>query len=212
MSPAETPRRVGLFGGSFDPIHRGHLEPVREARRKLDLDRVIYLPTARPPHKQDQRLAPAHARYTMVELALLDEDGLYASPFELREDQLSYTIDTIHHFRALWPDADLVLLVGDDSLAQLDTWRAWRWIVAAVEIAALLRPGIAREQILESLPLELRDADRRERLHFISNPPVDISSTELRALLADGREPPNGVVPPLVLDYARKYKLYVDAS
>lgn len=212
MSKAAPPRRVGLFGGSFDPIHRGHLEPVREARRLLELDRVIYLPTARPPHKEDRRLTPAHARYTMVELALLGEEGLYASPFELREDQVSYTIDTIHHFRARWPETDLVLLIGDDSLARLTTWRAWRWIAAAAEIAALLRPGNAREEILTALPTELRDAEQNGRLHFIPNPPVDVSSTDLRALLADGREPPPDALPPLVLDYARKYHLYAEAS
>ena len=75
--------KLGLFGGSFDPIHRGHIEPVQAARKALGLERVIYLPTAVPPHKPGRILAPAHARYAMVEMALLEEEGLYASTFEL---------------------------------------------------------------------------------------------------------------------------------
>src|SRR5947208_4241718 len=101
--------KVGLFGGSFDPIHRGHIEPVRKARRALGLDRVIYLPTARPPHKPGGALAPAPARYAMVELALLFEDGLCASAYELTADRPAYTIETLEHFRAELPDAELFL-------------------------------------------------------------------------------------------------------
>ncbi len=144
------PMKLGLFGGSFDPIHLGHITPVRAARRELGLDRVIYLPTARPPHKPDRILAPAHARYAMVELALLDEEGLYASAHELTLERPAFTIETLEHFRREMPDAELFLLIGGDSLADLHHWVRWREIPAAARLVVLARPGWD----LDAVPLD----------------------------------------------------------
>ncbi len=142
--------KIGLFGGSFDPIHRGHIEPVQEARRLVGLDRVIYLPTAKPPHKPRRALAPAHARYAMVELALLDEEGLYASAHELTPDRPAYTVETLEHFQREMPDAELHLLIGGDSFADFHHWVRWPEIAAAARLVVLARPGWE----LESLPLD----------------------------------------------------------
>lgn len=195
--------RVGLFGGSFDPIHRGHLEPVRRAREALGLERVIYLPTADPPHKSERR-APAANRYAMVELALLAEEGLVASPFEFTPGETSYTIDSIEHFERATGGADLVLLMGSDSWRELPEWHRWRDIFDKVEIGVLARPGEADGDDAELAP-ELRRAVESGRVHFVSNPPIDVSSTELRELLARGEQPPDGTVPELVLKYLAKY-------
>lgn len=195
--------RIGLFGGSFDPVHRGHVDPVRRARDELGLERVIYLPTADPPHKSNRR-APAVRRFAMVELALLDEEGLVVSAHELTPGEPSYTIDSIEHFERRTGGADLVLLMGSDSLAELTTWRRWREIVGRVEIGVLERPGEERERLAELAP-ELSAAARAGRLHFLTNPPVDVSSTELRAILARGETPPPGTVSELVLKYLAKY-------
>lgn len=194
--------RVGLFGGIFDPVHLGHVAPVRHARAVLGLDRVIYLPTARPPHK-DGLVAPAHARYTMVELALLGEEGLYASPFEMR-DETCYTVDTVEHFRREQPGADLVLLIGADAWTSFTRWRHWRRILSQAELAVMVRPG------WESGPLAppFDEALGKGRLRFLENEPWPLSSTELRALLRDGRKVPENAVQPLVLDYVEKYGLY----
>ena len=198
--------RVGLFGGSFDPIHRGHIEPVREARRALGLDRVIYLPTAKPPHKPGRTLAPAHARYAMVELALLDEEGLYASPHELTLDRPAFTIETLEHFRGEMPDAELFLLIGGDSLADLHLWKRWREIAQAARLVVLARPGWE----LDAVPLdpEVADLARSGRVVLLRQPVVDVSSTRLRELLAAGLPPPAGAVPDLVVRYLQKYALY----
>lgn len=195
--------RVGLFGGSFDPVHRGHIAPVQRARRELRLERVIYLPTADPPHKAAPRAAAAR-RFAMVELALLGEEGLIASPYELTPGSPAYTIDSIEHFGEVIEGADLVLLLGSDSLAELPTWRRWREIVDRVELAVLDRPDGGDSDGLE-LPPELERAASSGRLHFVTNAPVDVSSTELRALLGRGESPPPGAVPELVLKYLAKY-------
>jgi len=201
-------RRVGLFGGSFDPIHRGHLAPVRRARRQLDLERVVYLPTARPPHKPDRDFAPALSRFAMVEMALLAEDGLYASDHELTLGRPAYTVETVEHFRGLWPDADLHLLIGGDSFAELHTWRRWRELVTMVELVVLARPGWDFADLRGDLPEELARRVGDGAVHRVVEDPVDLSSTDLRRMLARGETPPDGAIPAPVLDYIRKYSLY----
>lgn len=198
--------KLGLFGGSFDPIHQGHLLPVREARRALGLDRVLYLVTAKPPHKPRRALAPPHARYAMVEMALLDEEGLYASPHELVLDRPVYTIETLEHFRQTEPETDLHLLIGGDSFTDLHLWYRWREIPAAARLVVLTRPGW--ELDAQTLHPELAALAATGRVIFLRQPPVDVSSTRLREMFARGEQPPAGQVPDLVVRYVHKYDLY----
>ncbi|MFN7941268.1 MAG: nicotinate-nucleotide adenylyltransferase [Thermoanaerobaculia bacterium] len=200
--------RRGIFGGSFDPIHFGHLLPVERARRELGLERVDYLPTARPPHKADRRFAPALARYAMVELALLEREGLYASDLELDASRPTYTIDTLERLRTLAPGDDLQLIIGADSFADLPTWVRWREILVAARLAVLTRPGFRREELLAAAPPELVAAAAAGRVAWIDNPPLELSSTELRRRLAAGEPIPAGWVPERVLTYVAKYRLY----
>jgi nicotinate-nucleotide adenylyltransferase len=203
--------RLGLFGGSFDPIHRGHVAPVQEARRRLGLARVLYLPTAHPPHKPERRGAPALARWAMVEMALLHEDGLFASGHEMT-DRASYTVETLEHFRDALPDADLHLLLGADSLASLTEWRRWRELPALARLVVLARPGWESGAVRRALPPELRAAEQAGRVVAVENEPCAASSSELRAALARGEAPAAGVLHPAVLDYARKYRLYDETT
>lgn len=202
--------KIGIFGGCFDPIHNGHVLPLRQARRLLGLDRVLFLPTARPPHKPDRRFAPAMARFAMAELALLDESGMEVSAFELTPGRPAYTIDSLEHFQRLHSDAALVLLVGSDALADLSRWHRWRDIIDSFELGVLTRSGADQDEIVGSSPPEVVEALRSRAVHWVSNEPVEISSTALRRMLATGHEPPPGMVPDLVLKYLRKYpNLYV---
>ena len=200
--------KLGLFGGSFDPIHTGHIRPVREAREQLGLDEVIFLPTAVPPHKPDRQFAPPHARYAMVELALLREEGLRVSPFELKPEQPCYTIETLRHFCRNEPEAELYLLVGSDGFEELNTWREWKEIVRLSHLAVLTRPGRQLADIRLRLPAEIADLTNTDRVHFVRNKSVDVSATEIRKQLALGSELPAGLVPELVLEYIQKYSLY----
>ena len=200
--------RVGLFGGSFDPIHRGHIAPVKEAMQTLHLDRVVYLPTAEPPHKPGRQFAPAYCRYAMVELALLEEPDLEVSPFELTPERPAYTIDSLLYFRSLYPDSELFLIIGGDSFAELETWRAWDQIVEVARLAVLVRPESTAGDLRRRLSRPLATLAESERVHFIDNSPVDVSATELRQRLAEGEDVPADVVPDLVLKYIRKYSLY----
>jgi nicotinate-nucleotide adenylyltransferase len=199
--------RVGLFGGSFDPIHFGHIEPVRAARRELALDRVIYLPTGRPPHKPDRRMAPALSRLVMTELALLDDPDLHVSAHELTEERAHYTVDTVRHFRATRPDDDLILLIGADSFEELELFREWEVIVRNATVGVLDRPGCDAASIAAARPAlqALLDSGGAS---VVRNVPVDVSSTEVRSLLAAGERPDARLVPAAVVDFALKYDLY----
>jgi nicotinate-nucleotide adenylyltransferase len=199
--------KVGLFGGSFDPIHWGHIRPVLEAADELGLDRVVYLPTGRPPHKPDRRMAPALARYAMAELALLELDHLQVSGYELSEEAPSYTIDTLLHFRNASPGDQLHLLVGRDSFVELHSWHRWQEILEIAQLGVLSRPEAAAASERSSTPRVMAIGDPT-RVRFLANRPLAVSSTEVRRCLARGERPPAGWVPDPVVDFALKYRLY----
>jgi nicotinate-nucleotide adenylyltransferase len=203
--------RVGLFGGTFDPIHAGHVTPVRAARAAVALERVFFLPTAVPPHKPGRRVAPATARFAMVELALLHEEGFFVSTHELGPEP-AYTVETLEYFHRELPGADLHLLLGSDSLAALPGWRRWQELPQLATLLVLTRPGSESALRLDALPGELREALDSGRLVFVEHEPVAVSATALRAALGAGEDPPPGAMHPLVLDYARKYRLYDETT
>ena len=200
--------KLGLFGSSFDPIHNGHVRPVQDARRRLGLEQVIYLPTADPPHKPERQVAPAFARYAMVELALLSEKELYASARELTPGQPAYTIDSVETFRKKKPDAAIHLLIGSDSFAELPIWRRWRELIAAAHLVVLVRFGWELAKIRGGLHPELARLVDGGGVDLVADHPLDLSASELRRRLARGEEPPPDALHPLVVDYARKYALY----
>jgi nicotinate-nucleotide adenylyltransferase len=199
--------RVGLFGGSFDPIHLGHVAAARTARRELALDRVLFLPTAHPPHKPGRRFAPALARYAMVELALLDEPELRVSTVELTDAPV-YTIESFERFRAEAPSDEHVLLIGADSLAELDTWRRWEELLAKAEIGVFSRPAPGRTTTPLALRPELARAIGDARIRWVGSTAHPASASEIRRRLAAGESLPEGWLDARVLAFLTKYALY----
>jgi nicotinate-nucleotide adenylyltransferase len=197
--------KIGLFGGSFDPIHCGHIRPVIEAVEQVGLDRVLYLPTGRPPHKPDRRLAPALARYAMTELGLLEHERLWVSSHELSEAAPTYTVDTVRHFASAYPADELHLLIGADSFVELRTWVRFREILELACLVVLARPGA---ETTAASTMVLSHGASAPRVRLVDNTPVEISSTEVRRILARGERPPRGWVPEPVVDFALKYRLY----
>jgi len=207
--------RVGLFGGSFDPVHGGHVAAARLARRELGLDRVLFLPTAQPPHKPERRFAPALQRYAMVELALVDEPDLLVSTVELTPDLPAYAIETLERFRAEAPDDEHVLLIGADSLATFDGWRRWRELLATAELGVFARPGFDWSALEPQLDPELAraiaaanaPAGGRPRLSWLPTA-HPASASEIRRRLAKSESLPEGWLDPRVLTFVTKYTLY----
>jgi nicotinate-nucleotide adenylyltransferase len=172
---------------------------------------VIYLPTAVPPHKPGRLLAPPLARYAMVEMAILGEEGLYASPYELTLDRPAYTAETVEHFQRQLPAAELHLLIGSDSFLELPHWVRWRDVAATARLVVLARPGWDPRDLAGIAEPERRELSAllaSDRVRVLEQRPYEVSSTRLRELLARGERPPAGWMPDLVVDFVHKYSLY----
>jgi nicotinate-nucleotide adenylyltransferase len=205
-------QRVGLFGGSFNPIHNGHLIVARAVAERLKLDHVILLPSARPPHKGDRKLLDGENRAALVKLAIIDEPLFEFSDFDLTREGPSYTIDTVMHFReSLGPQAALHWIIGADSLSELTTWHRVRDLVDACRIVTAARPGW---DTMDWAPFRAMLSDAQVaaiQAGVLPTPRIDISSTDIRRRVREGRSI-RYLVPDIVRSYIETNDLYRDAS
>ena len=203
--------RLGLFGGSFDPVHYGHLLLAECAREQLKLDEVWLLPAAVPPHKQARELALAKARLEMLELALAGHEQLRASALEIERGGVSYTVETLSGVRQQRPEAQLFLLMGADSLRDLPTWREPSRICDLAIPAVVRRSGSPEPDfgVLGSLisPQRLKEI----RAAQVEMPLIELSSTELRRRAAAGQSL-RFRTPRAVEKYIETHGLYRDKS
>ena len=201
--------RIGLFGGTFDPIHNGHLHIARSFADELDLESVTLLPAGDPYHKTAPRTA-AHHRLTMAEIAAQADSRLAVSDCDIVRQGATYTHDTVQIFRQHFPAAELWLLIGMDSLLQLHTWHRWQNLVRQCRIAAAPRPGSSLAQAPAPLQSWLAEALPQGRLHILQAEPLPISSSQIRQQLAAEHTSPD--LPPAVLDYIRQHQLYCQTN
>ena len=210
---------IGLLGGSFDPIHAGHLQLARDALAHLPLDELRFVPAAQP--WQKERVSDAAHRAHMVELAIAREPRWVLDMHEIERGGTTYTVETLRALRAgPWPDASLVLIMGSDQFERFDTWREWQGIVDLAHLAVARRAGVAARlnPTLAALWNERRcgpaELAHRRAGGIVEFPmtAVDASATEVRALLrdrsADGDRRLAQLVPAPVLDYIRAHHLY----
>lgn len=205
---ARRARRLGVLGGSFDPPHLGHLHAARRAREAFELDHVLFVPAARPPHKPDRILAEGAQRLLMLRLLLAGEPGVSAWDVELARSGPSYTVDTLRALRALVP-ARLFLILGEDNLEGFPGWRSAEEIVALAQPVVVHRSGSELARWLERADVRALPEAVRVRLAIgrLGTATFDVSSTELRAALARG-EIPTEVFPPALADHLRASGLY----
>jgi nicotinate-nucleotide adenylyltransferase len=190
-------KRVGIFGGSFDPVHNAHLALASLALEQVKLDEVRWIPVWQSSQKT-RKLSDAADREAMVRLAIAGEPRFVLDRAELRRRGVSYTLDTVRELAAAEPGAEWVLILGQDQYATLHTWRDWRELVARVTLAIANRPDVAamvNEQIA------------RVPHQIVTLPMMDISSTEVRRRVAAG-ESIAGFVPPPVARYIERRQLY----
>lgn len=207
---------IGVLGGTFDPIHYGHLRPAREAQQALALDEVRFIPAYRPPHRHGPA-ATAAQRLAMVRLAIADYPGFLVDEREIRRGGPSYTVPTLESLRAELGERPLALLMGADAFLELETWHQWQRLPELVHLVVMNRPGSPLPQGEEALPAWARPRlcrDPRElamaaagRVFFQAVTPLDISATRIRAAIARG-ESVEGLVPPTVWEYIRGQGLY----
>ena len=214
-------RALGIFGGTFDPVHYGHLRAADEVRTALDLAEVRLVPARDPPHRGTPS-ASAKQRVAMLKLALAEFPALGLDTREIERTGKSYTYDTLAQLRAEMPDRPLVLVTGADAFAGLPTWHRWREIPALAHIVVVTRPGTRVEDALHGPLAELwNDRCTRDRRNLenatagtifaVSVAPQPISATAIRAALAKGRQgiaEVRGLLPVAVLTYIDQYELY----
>ncbi|MDQ6629334.1 MAG: nicotinate-nucleotide adenylyltransferase [Pseudomonadota bacterium] len=190
-------KRVGLFGGSFDPVHNAHLALAQTALGQLQLDELRWIPVGQPWQKSRQLADPAD-REAMVRLAIDGEPRFVLDRIELRRRGISYTLDTIRELAAAEPADERVLILGQDQYASLHTWRDWRELLGLVSLAIANRPGA----LLSVDPQVALSAQQAVQL-----PMMDISSTEVRRRVGAG-ESIAGLVPDAVASYIEQHRLY----
>jgi nicotinate-nucleotide adenylyltransferase len=198
-------RQVGVFGGTFDPIHLGHLAAAEDAAARLALDTVLFVPNRIPPHKHHRRVSSAEDRVRMVELAIADNPLFQLSLAELTRDGPSYTLDTMRQLRAeLGAEADLCFLTGCDSLSALHTWHHPHELLAEFTLAILDRPT---NSPIDWAAVEAHFPDIRRQVRVIPIPLLQVSAEELRLRVHEGR-PIRYYVLPAVESYIRQNTLY----
>lgn len=191
------PKAIGIFGGTFDPIHNAHLHIARAAREQAQLDKVLFVVAARPPHKQGGACASAEDRYSMVCRALESEEGLEPCRIELDRSGPSYTVDTVRWLMALYPEAKLFLIIGCDSLREFLTWRDPTGILECVNVLVVPRPNQTAD-----IPAELEGHYR-----FLDFEPMALSSTGIRQRLL-GKKDIDGLAPAAVTRMIKKEDCY----
>jgi nicotinate-nucleotide adenylyltransferase len=225
MAPRQ---RIGLFGGTFDPVHAGHLSVARRLTELLSFDSLLFIPAYIAPHKRSAAVTPALHRYAMLALATADDDRLMISTAELDAPERPYTVETLCRLQSsMGEDAELFFVMGGDSWNEINTWKDWERLLTMTNHVVVTRPGFDLKT--DHVPAEIRKAivdvrgATRERVLDIERScggtkiyltdvvQMDISATEIReAVRAGRREETLALLPRSVADYIRKYRLYTN--
>lgn len=197
-------KRIGIFGGTFDPPHVGHLILAAEARDQLDLDCTVWVLTPDPPHKHGKEISSLAHRLNMLELAIAQDDAFSLSHVDIDRPGPHYTIDTVTILKKQYADQELFYLMGGDSLANLPEWYQANAFLSVVDgIGVMRRPGdeIALSALKEKLP------QLNEKLHFVTAPLLEISANQIRRRIKQQRAYRYYLLPS-VYDYIKKQKIY----
>ncbi|HPR63819.1 MAG TPA: nicotinate-nucleotide adenylyltransferase [Thermoanaerobaculia bacterium] len=200
--------RTGIFGGSFDPVHFGHIYPVAECRAYLNLDQIIYIPAFQPPHKPKRKLEDPLHRHAMLALALQSIPYARIDNREIISEKPVFTIDSVKQIRAETSD-EIFLLIGSDNLAILNTWHKHMELISLCRIMVLVRPGCPFASATEKLPEELASVCEPfgSGIRTFPHDPIDLSSSDIRTRLSEGK-PVTGLTPKSVENYIMRYRLY----
>ncbi len=194
--------RTGLFGGTFDPIHLGHIKVAQSAKQNLQLDRVILIPAGDPPHKTRQRITSQAHRLAMVRLVAEQED-FCVSTWELERREKSYSLEMVRHFKSAYPQDELFFIIGADSFRDLPLWWRYRELMALCTFIVVSRPEVDPKTFLT----RFQGDETPPRVFFLHDVAEAVSSTQIRAGAARG-EALSHLVPPVVADYIHTHKLY----
>jgi nicotinate-nucleotide adenylyltransferase len=221
-------RRIGIFGGTFNPIHLGHVQVVREVKADFDLDKILIIPSALPPHKELDGVADAEDRLEMIRLAFSDDPSFMISDVELKRSGPSYTIDTVRHFKSILSEnTDLFLIVGLDAFLEIDTWKSYKDLFLLIPFIVMSRTingenstklewkslkNYLQSKISKGYTFSLTQSsfvhDKNQPIFVYNVTPVNISSTSIRRNIREGRSIKQ-LVPEIIEDFIKTKGLYL---
>lgn len=213
-------QKVGLFGGTFDPIHFGHLRAAEEIKQILDLEKVYFIPSAIPPHKTQSNITDPFKRLQMIKLAIEGNEYFDISEFELNSDTTSYTIKTLQHFKQIDPEQELYFILGNEQFNNIESWKDYKRLFDLTNFAVITRPGFSELQSAK-VPLALKDdfryhnsienvtsyTNKDKEIVFIEIKGIEISSTDIRSFVKS-KKSIKYLVPNQVQKYILSEKLY----
>ena len=221
-------KRIGLFGGTFNPIHLGHIQVVREVKAGFGLDQILIIPSRLPPHKEPDGVVDAENRLEMIRLAFSDDPNFMTSDVELKRSGPSYTIDTVRHFKSISPEnTELYLIVGLDAFLEINTWKSYDdlfLVIPFIVMSRIINKENSTKLEWESLKNYLQSKiskkytfsssqssfihDKKQPVCVFNVTPVDISSTTIRKRIKEGRSIKR-LVPHIVEDFIKTKGLYL---
>lgn len=190
--------RIGLFGGTFDPVHKGHVSIAKSFLNSDMLDELWVLLTPYPPHKQDHSKAGYSTRLRMVKEAFSEINNLKISTIENELPKPSYSVQTIRHLKREYPDITFYFCMGEDSLSTFNSWKYYTEILEECELLVARRPGVTHNDVEDQI---------LQRTHFVSHSPLEISSSQIKDLIKEGKSI-DGLVPSVVIKIIEKEQLY----
>ncbi len=197
--------KIGIFGGTFDPIHTGHIEIAKTAKEKMELDLVIFVPSGDPPHKTDKKVGNKEDRLYMTKLVSSCYDFFSVSDYEVTKDQRSYSVNLIKHFKEIYKTDELYFIIGADSLYNLPLWYRYEELIEMVTFIVISRPHqLDKSRLLD----KFKGTEKPPRILFVDDVSIDISSTEIRDKIKNGHDVKD-VLPQPVLSYIKDKGLYV---
>jgi len=213
--------KIGILGGTFNPVHIAHLRIAEEVRERLELDRIIFIPAATPPHKQLDGEISFADRKAMVELAITDNESFTVSDIEEQRGGRSYSVDTLRELHGLYPDDDLYFIIGSDSFLEISSWYSSAELFNLANIVVVERPEAVVRDLTAPLPLAIRDefcygSDEFRLTHrsgfsvyYLPGTPLPISSSDIRQAVREGRSIRH-LVPDKVARYISDKRIYVN--
>lgn len=199
-----TGKGIGILGGTFDPVHIGHLRMADAVYKCMDLEQVMFIPAYVAPHKVGMDIAPADDRYAMTKLAIEPYSYFTVSDLELRRSGVSYTVDTLRELHRQYPEKQLYFIIGADSVEQLHTWNNIEEMLQLATFIGAGRPGY--EGIMDNVVKNLGE-EARQHIMLLNTPEYDVSSTDIRERIREGASLMN-LVPKIVEDYIYAHGLY----
>ncbi len=199
--------KIGIMGGTFDPIHYGHLVLAEQIRTQFELDRVVFIPAGRPPHKQDMDITSSHHRYSMTLLATITHPYFEVSKIEIENKNVSYTINTIRKLKSMYnSNTELYFITGADALNELETWKEPEELLKLCRFVAATRPGIDVKKLKEKI--EYLNKKYNSQIIITDVPALAISSTDIRKRIKSGKSI-KYIIPETVEHYIYKNNLYI---